>query len=82
MMTRITATFLTLLLVATLTMGITWRQIESLTSSSISTWNVLLISVNGIIVILALLALGRILYRTSRIPNAKLIRIEKEQTDV
>jgi hypothetical protein len=81
-MTRITATFLTLLLVATFTMGITWRQIESLTSSSISTWNVLLISVNGLIVILTLLALGRILYRTSPIPSAKLIRIEKEQTDV
>ncbi len=78
MMNRITITFLTLLLVATLALGIAWRQFEGLIAGNYSESNGIWLVISGLFLMLALLGLGRILYRTAQPSSTEFILTEKE----
>lgn len=81
-MNRLTATFLILLIVATLALGIGWKQAEGLIAGDYTGSGSVLLVISGVILILALFSLGRILYRTSQSLNVDGTQIEMEAKDV
>lgn len=82
MMNRITATFLILLIAATLALGIAWKQVEGLIAGDYTESGSVLLAVSGVILIFALFGLGRILYCTSPSFNTNRTQIEMEAKDV
>lgn len=81
-MNRLTATFLILLISATLALGMVWKQVEGLIAGDYRGSGNIVLVIGGVILILAMFGLGRILYRTSQSLNADPTQIEMEAKDV
>lgn len=69
-MNRVIATFLVLLGLATLTSGQLWMRARALTAGQGTPLDVMLAVLSAVLLILALLGLSRILYRTAPTPPA------------
>ncbi len=62
--------FISLIGLATLALGLLWGQVQLLAATQASIGNIVLIVLSGLFLILALLALGRILLRLAPVASA------------
>ena len=79
-MNRVMLLFLILLVIATLTLGLTWRGLEGLINRQSTTVNLVQVSLSAPLFALALLVLARILYRTATIVKVVESTTEKEES--